>query len=49
MAMPEIYNWLRGGKFGPLIVPSLLKRTNNEQEAKSLGLRYLMHYMGDIH
>jgi hypothetical protein len=50
LAMPEIYNWLMGKDVSQsIIIPSIIKRTDTTESAQGLGLRLLMHYMGDIH
>ena len=51
MAMPNLYKWLKGDRVSEddPIVASVRKRTHSEDEAKSLGLRLLIHFVGDVH
>jgi hypothetical protein len=50
LAMPEIYQWLRGKDMsGSVIVQTIMKYVNTTEQGKGLGLRLLMHYMGDLH
>jgi hypothetical protein len=48
-ASTDIYNWLRGGSSNSRIVQTIISHTKSTEEAKSLGLRLLAHYIGDIH
>jgi hypothetical protein len=48
--MPELYQWLKGDpKPDSFIVNTVRSHTESEEAAKGMGLRLLMHYMGDIH
>lgn len=48
--MPQIYDWLSGEDISDtLAYTTIMKRVKSEEEGKSLGLRLLMHYLGDVH
>ena len=55
LALPMLSEWLSGKEFGDEnealleMIESMTKRSNSEQEAKSMGLRLLIHFMGDVH
>lgn len=53
MAMPAIYKWLKGEDASDTIAYQTISQLKavhgNEVEAKSLALRLIIHYMGDIH
>jgi len=50
MAMPAIYKWLNGDDATDTIAyQTIMKHVKNEDEGKSLALRLLIHYYGDIH
>lgn len=50
LALPDLCNWLCGyGDFNSPIVDSIMQRVANEAEGRSVALRLLMHYMGDVH
>jgi hypothetical protein len=49
-AMPAIYKYLTGGDVtGSAPIDTIKKHTKSEDEAKSVALRLIIHYMGDIH
>lgn len=50
MAMPAILNWLSGEDATETIAyQTVMKYVKSEDEGKSLALRLLIHYYGDIH
>ena len=50
MAMPDIYTWLTGGDAKETVTyQTVMKYVKSEDEGKSLALRLLIHYYGDIH
>ena len=52
MAMPVLYHWLGGHNIsGTPMYESIMKRQpeGDEEKGKSLALRLLVHYMGDVH
>lgn len=53
MAMPAIYKWLKGEDATDTIAYATMMKLKavhgSEDEAKSLALRLIIHYMGDIH
>lgn len=50
MAMPDILHWLQGEDISETITyQTLMKYVNTTEQGKSLGLRLLIHYYGDIH
>lgn len=49
-ALPDLFHWLRGDEVGgSTYVTTLLSKTASADEAKSLALRLIIHYMGDLH
>lgn len=50
MAMPSIYTWLTGGDAKDTVAyQTVMKHVNSEEEGRSLALRLLIHYYGDVH
>jgi len=50
MAMPSILTWLEGKDASSTIAyQTIMKHVGSEEEGKSLALRLLIHYYGDIH
>ena len=50
MAMPSILTWLEGKDATSTIAyQTIMKHVGSEEEGKSLALRLLIHYYGDIH
>ena len=52
MAMPGIYKWLKNEDTDSVAYDTISKLAGvhgSEEEAKSLALRLIIHYMGDIH
>ena len=53
MAMPAIFKWLKGEDASDTIAYQTMIKLKavhgSEDEAKSLALRLIIHYMGDIH
>lgn len=50
MATTSIYKWLSGEDATDTIAyQTVMKHVKNEDEGKSLALRLLIHYYGDIH
>lgn len=48
--MPEIYKYLTGGDVtGSYPIETIKNHTKSEDEARSVALRLIIHYMGDIH
>jgi len=48
--MPQIYDWLMGKDVSDtLAYQTVMKHTDSEIEGKSMALRLIIHYMGDIH
>jgi hypothetical protein len=49
-AMQDLFLWLSGNSMSDSVfVNTIRKHTDSEGAAKGLGLRLIMHYMGDIH
>ena len=50
MALPAIFDWLTGKDASSTIAyQTIMKHVGSEIEGKSLALRLLIHYMGDVH
>lgn len=50
MAMPDIYKWLNGEDVKDSVgYTTVMQHVKSEEEGKSLALRLLIHYYGDIH
>lgn len=50
MALPAILTWLEGGDATDTVAyQTVMKHVGSEDEGKSLALRLLIHYYGDIH
>lgn len=48
--MPSIYTWLTGGDASETVAyQTVMKHVNSTDEGKSLALRLLIHYYGDVH
>ena len=48
--MPAIYSWLQGeDATGTWAYQSIMNRVDDEEEGKSLALRELIHFYGDVH
>jgi hypothetical protein len=48
--MPDIYDWLSGKDVSQTATyKTIMKYAKSEDEGKSLALRLIIHYMGDIH
>jgi len=48
--MPQLYDWLMGKNVeDTLAYTTVMAHTNSEEEGRSMALRLLIHYMGDIH
>ena len=53
MAMPGIYKWLKGEDASDSVAYQTISKLaavhGSDEEARSLALRLIIHYMGDIH
>lgn len=50
MAMPAIYKWLSGEDVKDSVAyTTIMAHVKSEDEGKSLALRLLIHYYGDVH
>ena len=53
MAMPGIYKWLKGEDVSDSVAYQTISKLTavhgSDEEARSLALRLIIHYMGDIH
>jgi len=50
VVMPQIFKWLKGESAADtLAYETVMKHVDTEEEGKSLALRLIIHYMGDIH
>jgi len=48
--MPQLYNWLKGNPDKEsLAYTTVMKHAKSDDEGKSVALRLLIHYMGDVH
>lgn len=47
--MPAIFEWLSGNEVNNFVIDTIKKHTKSEDEARSLALRLLIHFMGDVH
>ncbi len=50
MAIPNLIKWLKGESIvGTPTHTAIMKSKNNEDEGKSIALRMIIHYIGDVH
>ena len=50
LAMPEIFKYLKGMDVsGSFPIETIKNHTKSEDEAQSVALRLIIHYMGDVH
>ena len=50
MAIPNLIKWLKGESIvGTPTYTAIMKSKKNENEGKSIALRMIIHYIGDVH
>ena len=53
LALPTLTSFISGkdieDKFGSEMIESMTSRSNTTEQAKSMALRLLIHFMGDVH
>ena len=50
MAIPNLIKWLKGESIvGTPICTAIMKSKKSEDQGKSIALRLIIHYIGDVH